>query len=172
MQNKKSFILFILAFMAFSTVTSAQSDNLKRVRIGIRALFPNIVGLHGEYILPVVNDKIGATIDFSTIPGSILSSSSNAAAYSFFSIGGNYYFGSSGEAKGFYGGLRYQNLSGSFGDTNLSVSGFGPVLGIQTGGRVFFGFEVGAMLPTNDFFIDDTELPVIPNLNITLGFAF
>lgn len=187
-------------FFLFSLNLGAQDAALNRVRIGVRALVPNIAGLHGEYVLPVAKDRLSAAVDFSTISfGNLVTDLLDAdgdvkARYQYFSLGANYYLSDNGRAKGPYLGLHYQHMGaktsvdadGEAAKGNAKLSGMALLFGLTTGGPFLFGFEIGAGMPfgsakgtvvsqEDGAYVTEVyseKVPVIPVLNVTLGWAF
>lgn len=143
------------------------------MRVGIKLLLPGIAGLHTEYLLPFMKNNVAATFDYSHLPEKWFSKSGAGINFGYWKVGANYYFSNSGSGTGFYGGIHYQKLIGSFTDINLGVGGFGGVIGFKTKGRIFFGSEIGISKADIDI-IDEggNNYGFIPNLNISFGVSF
>ncbi len=120
--------------------------------------------------------------------------------FNYLAIGTNIYLNKKKRAGGPYFGLRYQSIKiqeTRDGDINPNFEGMqkaGALLfGLTTAGHVSFGFEIGAGMPIGDFtgyqiqkdvsgkliketlsgsFSENLGFPVIPVLNLKLGFAF
>lgn len=157
-------ILFYLTFLisfglyAQETEQSQEVENVdlleekvKHFSAGVKVGVPNIVGLSFEGVTPLLDNRLAAFADFSgfNIPRDDIEI---GLEYSEFGV--NAYFGSKG--KGFYAGLGSGKLSTDltfFGDldgdvrgkgtTNLSIKSTNLKVGIKTGERIYFRFEVG-----------------------------
>lgn len=162
---KKVFILF---FLAFAGTVSAQDytektiqdslaieDKVRRLSLGVKVGVPNIIGFSGEYVSPLLNNRIAPFVDYSTFD---IAPEDTEIALDYIEYGVNFYLGEKG--KGFYVGLGQGTLSTDLVFNNLSFeedgirgTGTGTVqqeitttnvkLGIKTGGKVYFRLEVG-----------------------------
>lgn len=162
--KKQMFVskLLLLTFALALGVIDTKAQSTQYVRFGVRTLFPNIAGGHGEFVLPVGKRNLSIAGDFSRIPlGEILTNTLDLegevdASYSYMSIGANFYPRSDERARGFYFGLSYAKIaaSSSYDDgtdaakAKISVNTANFRLGTNAGKGVFmFGFEIGAGLP-------------------------
>ena len=193
-------INFLFASSLFMVDLQGQND-VKPLRVGARFLIPNVAGLHVEGILPILQNRVGIALDYSSIPfGGIAKpildfDGDIDANINYLAVGANFYLKNTALARGPYLGVSYLKFSvdteaRSTLDLNTTataeVSGVGFKLGTKTGkGAFFFGLELGAAIPVDgpkgtyvtekDGFIQievfDEEIPVIPILNFTLGVA-
>ena len=116
---KKVSLLLIAAVL--TSLTSYSQD--KTYRVGVGFGFPNLVGLNLEYVTPALNNKFSATIDYSSIK---LKDGVVDFNYSYFELGGNYYFGQ--KSKGLYGHLSFGRIGfkGNYNDF-VYVNGIGKI---------------------------------------------
>jgi len=125
---------------------------IKRFSIGVKLGVPNIASLSVQYTLPLLNNHIAPYLDFSTYPYKDNDIDGDLIFYEF---GVTYFFNQKG--KGFYMGVgasslkvktTYNKVSLSEGRTgtgkaNISLNTTNFKLGLKTGGRVYFRFELG-----------------------------
>ena len=147
---KKCSFLLVLAVLA--SLTSYSQD--KPYRVGVTFGLPNLVGLNFEYVTPALNNKLAAALDYSSIK---LKDGEIDFNYSYFELGGNYYFGE--KSKGLYGHLSYGRIgfTGNYSDP-IYGSGEGKValnminlmLGAKWGNRMYIRPEVGLASFFND----------------------
>ena len=118
----KKFYLLLITTTLISL--SSYSQN-KPYRVGATIGIPNLVGLNLEYVTPALDNKLAATIDYSTIKLNNQDLDLDYS-YSYFELGGNYYFGQ--KSKGLYGHLSYGRIAfkGEYSDP-LYGSGEGKV---------------------------------------------
>ena len=83
---KKISLLLITAVL--TSLTSYSQD--KPYRVGLTFGLPNLVGLNLEYVSPALNNKLAASLDYSSIK---LKDGDKDFNYSYFELGSNYYFG-------------------------------------------------------------------------------
>ena len=154
-----------LLLLAAPKLKAQWDDDVHRVRLGVRTLLPNIAGLHAEYALPAVGNRLSVAADFSHISigssaGDLSSDFGVGIRYNYFALGCNFYLGGSGRAKGPYIGAHFQRLVGrtharidadNYEKGKASINGMAFVFGIQTGGHFLFGFEMGAGRPFGNF---------------------
>ena len=191
--------LFVFIF-AISFVSFAAQAQEKPVRVGLKFGIPNIAGLNAEYVTPLLNKRLAASVDFSYFS---ISAGDSKVALSYFELGGNYYFLK--EGKGLYGNLSYgrigtsidfQNVSSETGSNqggsasaSLGINLFNLKLGGKFGNTFYFRPEVGYALASVADTIDVTvtfpdgttenqsqSVPGIVGgglvLNLGFGFAF
>ena len=163
---KKIALLLVTALL--TSLTSYSQDN--PYRLGLTFGLPNLVGLNLEYVSPALNNKLAGTLDYSSIK---LKDEEIDFNYSYFELGGNYYFGQN--SKGLYGQVSYGRIGfkGEYSDP-LYGSGEGKVtlnmvnlmLGAKWGNRLYIRPEVGFASFFNDAIVrvEYTE----PTTNLTL----
>lgn len=155
-------LLLLTLVLTLGGVLDTKAQSTQYVRFGVRTLFPNIAGGHGEFVLPVGKRNLSIAGDFSRIPlGEILTNTLELdgevdANYSYMSIGANFYPRSDERARGFYLGLSYAKIAAnsSYDDgtdaakAKISINTANLRLGTNAGkGAFMFGFEIGAGLP-------------------------
>ena len=185
----------------------SQDDYLKRVKrfsIGAKLGIPNLAGGTLEVVLPLLQNHIAPYFDYSDFRITIQETKSSITYTEF---GANIFTNDKG--SGFFVGLgtskldadiEFENLNYSENGLNYTASGnatlalntFNVKLGLKSGGKLFFRFEVGygfGNVP-KDISFQSTyngiteqfteDVPEIPGLgqngllisNIGLGFAF
>jgi len=202
-------ILLIVSQFSFAQVKDDQKrDNdsirVKRFSIGAKIGIPNVIGGEAELVLPILNNHIAPYFDYSGFSLSVLDAEANLT---FIEYGANLYLGSKG--KGLYLGVGkaslktavtfqnlvfqegFQSLIGE-GEGALDISTMNLKLGLKSGGRIFFRFEVGYGMGTIPDAVNFTatlngitetfseDIPAIPGLgasgvligNIGFGIAF
>ncbi|WP_258103791.1 hypothetical protein [Marinoscillum sp. MHG1-6] len=181
---KKLFIYLTLSVALLATV-SAQD---KKVRVGLKFGFPNLAGLTGEYVLPVLGGRIAPNVDFTKMP--TISLFGAEFDYSYFSLGGNVYLR---KGKGPYAHVGYGNQSFKGSYTKSGLEGSGSVnlsylnfkLGVKSGGTFYFMSEIGyaALLGDSEFKVKypdgSTDTEAVPSIlskglmiNSGFGLAF
>ncbi len=179
------------------------STRIKRINIGFKIGIPNVIGLNGEVLLPMLGNRVSTYLDYSRLkipPDEV-------ELFSYFEYGANFYFNqkgngffiSLGQAK-FDADLTFFNLAfknggiteAGSGSTDLNFKTTNIKLGVKTGGKFYFRFEVGfglGNLPDTINFTSTSngitqsfseERPPIPGLiqggiligNVGFGLAF
>jgi len=152
--NFKMILVVVLLFT--SSIIFSQE---KPFRIGVKIGFPNAVGANVEYVLPLLDNKLSVSLDYTGLKlDKYLDYEGDKAKLNYMEVGLNYYF--SKEGKGFYGGISYGIFKsegtavdldsevdnnkydgvGTFEVTNSSVN---IKLGAKLGGLFYFRPEVG-----------------------------
>ncbi|NJW51397.1 hypothetical protein [Salinimicrobium oceani] len=157
--------------------TSERDYKVRPVRLGIKLGFPNVAGGNLEYVTPLLNDRLSATLDYSIIKSDWIlaeeepdNTDNTSMDFSYFEIGLNYYLFKSG--KGLYTGIGYNNFSFE-GETSVESNGrdgtgfvdykHGSLhvkLGAKLGGLFYFRPEIGysfSSLPETISYIADYE---------------
>jgi hypothetical protein len=143
--------------ISMATTDSLQTK-IRRLSVGAKIGMPNIVGGSFEFILPVLNNHLAPYADFSGFD--INPEKGTEVSLSYTEFGVNYYFKNTGKGLYISGGLG--NLSTDLTFSNIEVDdnlgrieddGVGTTkekiattnlkLGIKTGGRFYFRFELG-----------------------------
>ena len=126
------------------------APKVKRLSVGVKIGVPNIAGLSVEAVTPLLDNRIAAFADFS---GFNVSDQETEIGLNYSEFGLNVYLGN--EGSGLYAGIGagnlstdltfYENLDGGRGKgtTGLDIKTTNLKLGIKTGGRIYFRFEVG-----------------------------
>ncbi|MCM4157343.1 hypothetical protein [Gramella sp. AN32] len=159
------------------TVTSDHEVNVRPIRIGFKLGFPNLIGGNLEYVLPLLNNKIAVSADYSRFKSSNIIKALGVEdtddvdmSVSFLEGGLNYYIFKPGD--GLYAGVSYNRLKfdgtifdffesqteeGKYGDgiVDFTNSSFNLKIGIKMGGLFYFRPEVGYA-----FTAFPTEIPV------------
>lgn len=132
----------------------------KPIRIGVKIGLPNVIGGNVEYVTPLLNKRLAATIDYSSLKGSSPEDDAGGS-FNYFAAGINYYF--SKEGKGLYGNLGYGIFNGNatFTDVDsedgtktngvskvdISYKSLNIMIGAKLGGLFYFRPEIGFALP-------------------------
>lgn len=157
--------LILSASLFYSASSLAQEESfderdykVRPVRLGVKIGFPNLIGGNLEYVTPLFNDKLAATVDYSTIKSNWIlteeeTNGTEELNFSYLDFGINYYFSKPG--KGFYGGVGYNNIKFE-GNTSVEDDGrdgtgyldfnhgsFNVKLGARLGGLFYFRPEIG-----------------------------
>ncbi|MGB0376554.1 MAG: hypothetical protein ACPGC5_05100 [Flavobacteriaceae bacterium] len=127
---------------------------VKRLSLGVKLGVPNVAGGSAEVVLPFLNNRIAPYADFS---GFDVEDADTEIGLSYNEFGLNVYFGDKG--KGFYAGIGAGSLStdltfyDTFEEQGVTVEGKGSIgvdikstnlkIGVKTGGRIYFRFELG-----------------------------
>ncbi len=155
-----------------------KKPRVRHGRLGLRLLVPNALGLHGEVVLPVLNNRISIVGDYSWLPFGFLVESfldedqdisdEIDASYQYLSAGINFYFRKK-YARGWYVGASYlKNIVKSdvstptySGDGQIDIDAAALRLGLNTGRKTFmFGFEVGAGIPFSNL---EGDIQIVEN---------
>ena len=80
----KKIIISSLFYLVLNATSYAQE---KPVRIGLKFDIPNVAGLSLEYATPLLDNKLAAAIDFSSIS---ISAGETKVSFSYIEAGGNY----------------------------------------------------------------------------------
>lgn len=190
----------LLAVFIFSLNMQAQeNESIKPLRLGIKIGSPSVATLSAEYVTPLLDNRVGITLDYLPINPTIDDVSLQLRNLE---IGATIYLNNTG--KGLYASLSYFNFNtaadvtevdfddGTFGDgsTQLEFGTFNVKLGLKTGRTLFFRAELGyafGSLPNqliitssngNSFTTEPIEdIPVLgtsgfPIFNFGFGVAF
>jgi len=175
---KRLFSIFAMLFIFMVTV---QAQEVRPFRIGLKVGIPITVGATIEYVLPVVDNRIGIMADYG---GFSISAGDASASYRYFSFGGNFYFSPNTVGRGFYGGLSYGDsklnadytgvestqgltITGS-GSAEISIRQFQLRLGVKTGkGAFYFNPEIGYAISSVPSSVDFTATFTDSNGNTT-----
>ena len=71
-----------------NTISTAIEPSIKPLRIGVRIGTPNILTLNAEYVTPLLEDRVAATLDFMSLSQTI---DDVSIKYNNFEIGTNVY---------------------------------------------------------------------------------
>lgn len=187
----KKIIISSLFYLILNATSYAQE---KPVRIGLKFGIPNVAGLSLEYATPLIDNKLAAAIDFSSIS---ISAGETKVSFLYMEAGGNYYFINDG--KGLYGNISFGRI-GSEVEYEDAVLGSGEgkaginLINLKIGGKFGNGFyfrpEIGfAVLAgnseieveytnpfTNNIVVEKEEIPGFlsggPVFNVGFGVAF
>ena len=138
-------ISLLLITAVLTSFTSYSQD--KPYRVGLTFGLPNLVGLNLEYVSPALNNKLAASLDYSSIK---LKDGEIDFNYSYFELGSNYYFGQ--KSKGLYGHLSYGRIgfTGNYsnpiygsGEGKVALNMINLMLGAKWGNRLYIKPEVG-----------------------------
>ena len=146
------------------------APKVKRLSVGLKIGVPNIAGLSVEGVTPLLDNRVAAFADFS---GFNVADGDTEIGLNYSEFGVNVYFGNKG--KGFYAGLGAGNLSTDLtffedlegggrgkGTTELAIKSTNLKLGIKTGGRIYFRFELG-------YGVADVPETIVVDLNDNAG---
>jgi len=162
-------ILIGICYLSISPVLAQQpintTENIRSFRIGLKYGIPNLIGGNVEYVLPVLNEKIAVSADYSRLKSSniiktlgIEETDDVDMNFSFLEGGLNYYIFKPG--KGLYGGVSYSRLKfdgtikdyfesqteeGEYGDgiVDFTNGSFNLKVGAKLGGLFYFRPEIG-----------------------------
>jgi len=183
---------------------SGDSVKAKHISIGAKIGVPNVIGGSAEIVLPFLGNHLAPFFDYS---GFAINAEDIESSLKYIEYGVNFYFSKKGH--GFYVGagqatlntdITFQNLDFSEGGVTAKGSGTTDLelkttnfkLGVKTGGRYYFRFEVGygiGDVPNELNFTATSsgitenfteEIPAIPGLgtsgvligNIGFGYSF
>jgi hypothetical protein len=105
-------LALILASLLITTNIFA--EDTKDIRVGLKIGSPNLIGLSGEYVLPVMDRNFSINIDFSYLPSYPISGFINKSDFgsaesnitpTYWNIAANYYI--FGKGDGLYAGVGY-----------------------------------------------------------------
>jgi len=138
--------------------TDTIQTKVHRLSVGAKIGMPNIVGGSLEFVIPLLDNHLATYADFSGFDINPEEGTEVGLRYTEFGV--NYYFNNTGKGLYISGGLG--NLSTDLAFTNIVVEnssgvdandGIGTIketvattnlkLGIKTGGRIYFRFELG-----------------------------
>lgn len=155
-------VLFFLLTIFITTLTAQELEqqdealdtlapSIKRFSAGLKIGVPNIAGLSLEGVTPLLENRLAVFVDYS---GFNVNDGETEVGLSYSEFGTNIYFGDKG--KGAYAGIGFGNLSADLtfyenldgggrgkGTTGLDIRSTNLKLGVKTGGRFYFRFEVG-----------------------------
>jgi len=168
MKKKILFVSSIIVLLLASGNLQAQD---KPVRIGLKFGIPNIAGLNGEYVTPLLGGRLAASADFSYFGFNL---QDTKLSFYYFELGPNFYFLRPGQ--GLYGNVSYGRmglnlsyedvlseidpmLSGGSGEVTVGVNFFNFKIGAKLGKRVYFRPEIGYALAS-----------VADNLSVSITF--
>ncbi len=123
------------------------------IRVGVKIGVPNIIGFNGEYVLPVIGGRLGATADFSRFS---IDLSDVEVTFSYIEFGGNVYLK---EGKGPYAGLTFGRIGfdGTWtdqvlgeGTADIGLNTLNLKLGGKFGGLFYIRTEFGFALLLGD----------------------
>jgi hypothetical protein len=143
-KKMKKVIISCLCVLFLQASVSAQENPF---RIGLKFGVPNIAGLNLEYVTPLLDNKLAAALDYSSIS---IKAEGNEFSFSYIELGGNYYF--MNEGKGLYGNLSFGRVGfkGTYedailgnGKAELAFNLINLKLGGKFGNAFYFRPEVG-----------------------------
>ena len=127
------------------------APKVKHFSGGLKIGFPNIIGLSLEGVSPLLNNRIAIFGDLSRFP---LKVEDNEMDLSYNEFGVNIYAGNKGH--GLYAGVGMGNFSADFtfneqiagggngkGSSSINLNPTSIKLGVKTGSKIYFRFEVG-----------------------------
>ena len=116
-------------------------------RIGVKFGIPNLAGLSLEYATPILDNKIAASLDYSSIS---IKADGNEISFYYLEAGGNYYFIKKG--KGLYSNLSFGRIGfkGNYkdpllgsGEGNANINLINLKLGAKLGNIFYLRPEIG-----------------------------
>ncbi len=140
----KKITLTCLCILFLQLSVSAQENPF---RIGVKFGVPNVAGLSLEYVTPLLDNKLAAALDYSSIS---IKADGTEVSFSYVELGGNYYFLK--EGKGLYGNLSFGRIGfkGSYedptfgsGEGNININLINLKLGAKFGNGFYFRPEIG-----------------------------
>jgi hypothetical protein len=181
------------------TQTTESSESIKPLRIGTKLGVPSLITLNAEYVTPLLDERVAATLDFMSLSKTV---DDVTIKYNNFEFGANVYLQETG--KGLYASLTYLSFksTGTFEDVDYDDGSFGPgtakidfsTVNFKVGaklGRVFYfraelGYGFGKIPETvvvkssNSVATAEEDIPSIPGMgssgtvifNIGFGFGF
>lgn len=184
----------VVGLLLFGTALSGygqighDSLEINRYRISLLGGLPRIGGLQAEYVLPMANNHFGIKADVSVLPN-LFPNSKTFTRYT--GLGVNTYLNKTG--SGPYAGLSYGTLfiradeiENDIVDLDVRFNWWSSQIGIKTGKRFFFRFELGYSLiyydvdKANEFLNETYGVEIKPTINflhfpngsIGFGYAF
>ncbi len=180
--------------------TSVQKgESIKPLRIGVKLGVPSLLTINAEYVTPLLDNRVAATIDYMSLSQTV---DDVFVKYNNFEIGTNVYLNNTG--KGLYGSLSYFSFSsnGTYpdvefddftvedGEAEINFNTLNVKLGAKLGRVFYFRVEVGygfgeiperilvESIESNKVTFED--IPAIPGIgksgalifNFGIGFAF
>ncbi|MDT0556780.1 hypothetical protein [Patiriisocius hiemis] len=177
------------------TETIPRKESVKPLRIGARIGAPNILTVNAEYVTPLLDNRVAATLDYMPFSYTV---DDVSIKYNNFEIGSNIYLNNKG--KGLYAGISYFSFDGEgdYPDVEFNEDSFGDgkgiikfnTLNLKIGaklGRTFYfrieaGYGFGSIpdnitIKSNDSNeTTEEEIPEIPGISnsglIVLNFGF
>lgn len=204
MKSLLKLLLFFICFYSYSQVTTVtktieRKESIKPLRLGVRLGTPSLLTGNLEYVTPLLDNRVAATLDYMSLSQTI---DEVSLKYSNFEIGTNVYLTEKG--KGLYASLTYFSFksNGDYGDTHFDDGSYSDgkaqidfnTINFKVGvklGRVFYfrtelGYGFGKIpekilvksLSSNATTLVD--IPAIPGIgpsgtlifNIGIGFGF
>ena len=165
----KKFSLLIITLI-LAALNSYSQD--KPFRVGVGLGFPNLAGLNLEYVTSGLNNKLAASFDYSSIK---LKDGKIDFNYSYFELGGNYYFGQ--KSKGLYGHLSYGiiGFEGNYSDPiygigngKISLNMINLMVGAKWGNLMYIRPEVGFASFFNEAIISVDYTEQTTNVTLTV----
>lgn len=197
-------ILLFCCFLSFGqennvTQTIERSESIKPLRLGARFGVPSLITVNAEYVTPLLDNRVAATLDYINLSKSV---DGVTIKYSNFEFGTNVYLQNTG--KGLYASLTYFSFKsiGAFEDIEFDDSSTGPgeaqidfstinfKVGVKFGRIFYFRAEVGYGLgkvpeqvvvkSDNSDATSSEDIPKLPGVsssgvliyNIGIGFSF
>ncbi|MCG2420018.1 hypothetical protein K8089_13395 [Aequorivita sp. F47161] len=204
MKSLLSITLLLFCITGFAqevtvTQTTERSESIKPLRIGTKLGIPSLITLNAEYVTPLLDERVAATLDFISLSKTV---DDVSVKYNNFEFGANVYLKETG--KGLYASLTYLSFksTGTFEDVDYDDGSFGPgtakidfsTVNFKVGaklGRVFYfraelGYGFGKIPETvvvnsnNSAATAEEDIPAIPGMsssgtvifNIGFGFGF
>lgn len=158
--------LLVITTALLGSFGSYAQDN--PMRIGLKIGLPNLVGLHLEYVTPLLNERLAPSVDVSYIPFSFQDPDSDFTygtgevnfRFSYIEVGANYYFFKPG--RGLYGNVSYgrlglnydfldyyseeNDLAGGVGKLDVGFNLLNLKIGAKLGRSFYFRPELGFAL--------------------------
>lgn len=194
-------LCFTLAFSQDNSDSQniEKTESIKPLRLGVRVGAPNLITANIEYVTPLLNNRVAATLDYMSLSKTV---DDISIKYNNFEIGTNVYLQKNG--KGLYAAFSYfsfkgdgdfvsvdfdDNTSGD-GKANISFNTLNLKLGAKLGRVFYFRIEAGygfgaipetVLVKSNNSNATATEdIPKIPGMstsgtfvaNIGFGFGF
>jgi len=144
----------LLGFAQENTVTQTieRSTSIKPLRIGVRLGMPNLITANVEYVTPLLDNRVAATLDYMTLSKTV---DGVSIKYNNFEFGTNVYLQNTG--KGLYASLTYFSFksngefediefddnSTSDGKAQIDFSTINFKVGVKLGRVFYFRAEVG-----------------------------
>jgi len=148
----KNAIFFVLILSS----QFSMAQDVRPFRFGVKAGSPIIAGFTAEYVLPVLDNRIGINVDIGYFP---LAGTDVKINYTTLTLGGNFYLNKKGIGRGPFVGVAFSNLgfgitwnnvtsstskTGGKAESTINVPQFQMKAGIKTGkGAFYFCPEIG-----------------------------
>ena len=152
----RDFLIFIMILNVSFVFGQFSSNEIRPFRIGVKIGIPNTISLEGEYVTPLLNNRLALFTNYTGFSGTKDQVDANLKT---FEVGTNIYISKNNEGSGLYGSISYQQVKakleiedyeaedGTIYEGNAraetSLNGVNIKLGVKLGKKFFFRTELG-----------------------------